>query len=35
MKIIQVVNHFYPCLGGMERVVEDISEKIGSKKNTG
>jgi len=33
MKIVQVVNHFYPCLGGMERIVEDISEKLVGKKN--
>ncbi|MCR4335274.1 MAG: glycosyltransferase family 4 protein [archaeon] len=25
MRITQVVNHYSPCIGGMERVVEDIS----------
>ena len=28
MKIVQVCNHFEPCIGGMERVVSDIACKL-------
>src|SRR3989339_1312055 len=31
MKIVQVANHFLPCMGGVERVVQDISAGLESR----
>lgn len=28
MKILHVTNHFYPCIGGVERHVQDLSEQL-------
>lgn len=34
MKILQVCNHFYPCTGGIERVVFDISRLLAENGHT-